>query len=465
MTKYDELKELNKQSQATVGKQGERVWVFPKKPKGNYHQWRVVVSLLLLTILLGTPFIKYNDQPLFLFNIFERKFIIFGSIFWPQDFYIIVVAFLTLIVFIVLFTVVYGRIFCGWVCPQTIFMEMVFRKIEYWIEGDFLKQKKLANQVWDFEKTWKKSLKHLVFFAMAVIISHVFWSYIISWDEVYRIVSEPIADHTLGFITLLIFSIAFYWVFAFFREQVCIIACPYGRLQGVMLDKNSLTVIYDFIRGESREKNTKHRSETAGDCIDCHQCVDVCPTGIDIRNGTQLECINCTACMDVCDDIMTLVDKPKGLIRVDSEDGIEKGVKFKFNARIKAYTAVLILLMGVLALFIFNRSDVEASVLRGRGQLYYKTDDGQIKNLYKVVLLNKTTKDFDLSPKLMSHKGQVDLAIGKSLKLLSQSNVEQVMIITINPKNLNHIKNEIEIGFYDKDGLLITSTESKFLAP
>lgn len=465
MTKYEELKEINKQTQGTVNLQGERVWVYPKKPKGKYYNWRTILSVFLLAILLGTPFIKYQNQPIFLFNIFERKFILFGSIFWPQDFYIIVIAFLTMVVFIVLFTVVYGRIFCGWICPQTIFLEMFFRKIEYLIEGDYLKQKKLDKQEWDFEKIWKKGLKHLIFFVLSSFIAHVFWAYIISWDNVYAIVSEPIGDHVLGFISIVVFSIAFYWVFAFFREQVCIIACPYGRLQGVMLDKNSLTVIYDFLRGEPREKHNKKREEKVGDCIDCNQCVDVCPTGIDIRNGTQLECVNCTACMDACDNVMDLIKKPKGLIRIDSEDGIEKGKPFKVDARIIAYSVVLVLLMGVLSFFLFNRSDVEANVMRGKGQIYYITKDGNIKNIYNLKLINKTAYDYTLHPKILTHKGELKLVTDSVLHLPAQGMAEETMIIEIDRKLLKHLRNDIKIGFYDAENKLICESKSKFLAP
>ena len=465
MNTYEERKEQNKQQVSTISKQGERVWVFPKKPKGSFHNKRVWVSLFLLVILFGVPFLEMNGQPLFLFNVIERKFIIFGNIFWPQDFYIVVIGFLTALVFIVLFTVVYGRVFCGWLCPQTIFMEIVFRKIEYWIEGDFRKQKKLDKQEWDFEKVWKKGLKHLIFLAIASLISHTFWAYIIGLDEVVKILHEPIKEHVVGFIALTVFTGAFYWIFAWFREQVCIIACPYGRLQGVMLDKNSLTVIYDFLRGEPREKNKKVREPNAGDCIDCNQCVDVCPTGIDIRNGTQLECVNCTACIDACDDIMELVNKPKGLIRIDSEHGVEEGKKFTFNKRVLSYTLVLVVLVSVLGSLLFLRDDVEATVLRSQGQLFQKTDHGTIRNLYKANIINKTADTLLITPQLLSHKGSIEKVSTEQWKLNPQGILDDVFFIEIPRDQLLPFNNEIEIGFYDENGKEITRAESKFLAP
>lgn len=464
---YEQNKELSKQSIGTINKQGERLWITPKKPKGSFHNKRLIVSLVLLVFLFGVPFLKMNDQPLFLFNVIERKFILFGVIFWPQDFYLIVIGFLTALVFIVLFTVIFGRVFCGWVCPQTIFMEMVFRKIEYWIEGDFRQQKKLMKQEWDFEKIYKKGFKHLIFIFLASLISHTFWSYIIGVDQVITILKEPISEHVTGFIALSIFTIAFYWVFSSFREQVCIIACPYGRLQGVMLDRNSLTVIYDFLRGEPRERNKKIReSSNTGDCVDCHQCVDVCPTGIDIRNGTQLECVNCTACIDACDDIMARVNKPKGLIRIDSEDGVANKVPFRIDKRIIAYSTVLLILIGVLTTLLFIRDDIEATILRSQGQLFKKTEDGKnIRNLYKINVINKTMDTIPIAPKLISHTGKIEKVGGENWVLLPQGIVEDVFFIEIPRTELRPFNNEIEVQLINDKGEVITSTETKFLAP
>jgi cytochrome c oxidase accessory protein FixG len=275
---------------ATITKEGKRNWIYAQKPKGKFYNARSILSIFYLAVFFSLPFIRVHGNPFFLFNVLERKFIFFGVIFWPQDFFIFGIGMLTFILFVVLFTVVYGRVFCGWACPQTIFMEMVFRKIEYWIEGDANHQRTLNKAPYTSQKIIKKGFKHIVFFAIAFIIANTFLAYIIGTDELFEMMREPLAEHVGGFISLLVFTGAFYGVYAFFREQVCLIVCPYGRLQGVMLDKNSILVAYDYLRGEPRAKFKKNEERTKGDCIDCHQCVNVCPTGIDIRHGTQLEC-------------------------------------------------------------------------------------------------------------------------------------------------------------------------------
>ena len=243
---------------ATVDKSGKRKWIYPKKPKGRFYNYRKIVSYLLLVILFGLPWVKFEGQPFFLLNVLERKFILFGVYFSPQDFYLFVIAMLISIVFIALFTVVFGRLFCGWVCPQTIFMEMVYRRIEYFIEGDYNAQKRLDKEPWTYGKISKKLLKQAIFFGIAVFISNTFLAYIIGIDEVIKIATEPIDKNVEGFISMIIFSFVFYGVFASLREQVCTTICPYGRLQGVLLDDSSLAVYYDFKRGEPRGKIRKN---------------------------------------------------------------------------------------------------------------------------------------------------------------------------------------------------------------
>ena len=283
---------------ATIDQQGKRAWIFPKKPVGRFYEYRKVVSYFLLAFLFSAPFIKIGGNQFILLNVLERRFNIFGFPFWPQDFHIFVIMMIIGVVFVIFFTVAYGRIFCGWICPQTIFMEMVFRRIEYWIDGDRGKQIRLDKMSWNAEKIRKRVLKWTVFLLISFLIANIFLAYLIGGDKVIQYVSEGPAAHLSTFISLSIFTGVFYFVFAWFRDQVCVIACPYGRLQGVLLDNKSIVVAYDYKRGEKeagRAKFKKKEDRVAsgkGDCIDCFQCVHVCPTGIDIRDGTQLECVN-----------------------------------------------------------------------------------------------------------------------------------------------------------------------------
>ena len=455
----------------TINDEGKRSWVYPKKPKGFWYDKRKIVSYFLLIILFAAPFIKIKGNQFLLFNVLERRFNIFGFPFWPQDFYLFVISMIIGIVFITLFTVVFGRIFCGWICPQTIFMEMVFRRIEYWIDGDRNAQRKLNKQPWNGEKIRKRVTKWFIFFIISFLIANIFLAYIIGSDVLLQYVTDGPAAHVSTLISLLIFTGVFYFVFAWFREQVCIIACPYGRLQGVLLDNKSIVVAYDHQRGEGengRKKFRKNEDRHAlghGDCIDCDQCVHVCPTGIDIRNGTQLECVNCTACIDECNTIMEKINLPKGLIRYTSEDEISKNEKFKFTARMKGYSAVLGILVTVLIGLLFLRNDLEAKVLRQPGQLYQHVDEHTISNLFMYKIINKTTNDFEnVTFKLMSKEGKVNMVANDEFTVPKQGLTEGRLFVELNENQLDGDKTKVVLGVYS-NGKLIETTSATFLGP
>ncbi|MFN0213898.1 MAG: cytochrome c oxidase accessory protein CcoG [Saprospiraceae bacterium] len=415
---------------ATVDARGKRIWLYPKKPSGRYYKWRTWVTAAFLLAFFTLPFIKVDGEQFLLFNILERKFVLFGLLFTPQDFHLFGLAMLTFIVFIILFTVIFGRLFCGWVCPQTVFMEMIFRKIEYWIEGDAGEQRRLAQSPWTATKIRKKLLKHGIIYGLALIFTNFFLAYLIGMDEVLKIIREPIDQHWGGFIAMIVFSLAFYSVFAVLREQVCTTICPYGRLQSVLLVKDSIVVAYDHVRGEPRTKLKKEKIaeyhdpgkkiqsavpppiSKAGDCIDCNLCVAVCPTGIDIRNGTQLECTNCTACIDACDSIMEKINRPLGLVRYDSMTGIALGQRKIFTPRVYAYTGVLLALLALDVFLIARRGLVETIILRSPGQLYQQKDDTHLTNLYTYVLINKTTRELPVQLKINTPGAQIQV-VGK----------------------------------------------------
>lgn len=375
-------------------KDGKRLWIYPGRIIGKFYRYRTYFSYFLLILLFGLPWLEVDKHPVFLFNVLERKFIFWGVPFFPQDFHLVAFGLVTFIIFISLFTVIFGRIWCGWACPQTIFMEMLFRKIEFWIEGDDKSQRRLDSAPWNSEKIIKKSTKHGLFFLLSFAIANTFLLYLIGKNEWLKLISEPPIQHITGLILILIFTAVFYFVFARFREMVCMVVCPYGRLQGVLLDNNSIQVNYDHQRGEPRGKLSQDKN-TVGDCIDCAWCVRVCPTGIDIRNGSnQLECIGCTACIDACDQVMEKTHRPAGLIRYDSVNGILAGIKPKFTLRMGAYITVLIGLIGILGFLLFNRMNWEATLLRAPGQTFQIDEKkNEISNLYNLEILNKSYQD------------------------------------------------------------------------
>ncbi|MBT0810542.1 cytochrome c oxidase accessory protein CcoG [Litoribacter ruber] len=448
----------------TVDQSGKRVWLYPKMPKGKFTNCRHVVNSILLILLFAGPFIRINEQPVLMLNILERKFIIFGQIFWPQDFYLFGLAMIVIVVFVVLFTVVYGRIFCGWICPQTIFMEGVFRRIEYWIEGDWTARKKLDKQEWNAEKVWKKGIKHLIFLLISFLISNTFLAYIIGSEELLKIITEPPTEHLSGFIAILAFTGAFYGVFAFFREQVCTNVCPYGRLQGVLLDKKSIVVAYDYKRGENRgkfRKNEDRQASLKGDCVDCSLCVSVCPTGIDIRNGTQLECINCTACIDACDSIMDNVGLAKGLIRYDSEENIAEGKSgFHWNVRSIAYTVVLIVISTLLTGLLFIRTEIDATILRTPGMMPQSHEDGRVSNLYNYKIINKTNKEMILE--MESLTGVSNLVGKKQITLPAQGTAEGALFIYMDEGEMSGLSQQVVLQITEA-GRPLKKVKTKFI--
>lgn len=452
---------------ATVDAEGKRIWVYPKKPAGYYHKLRIAVSIILLTLFFVGPFITYQGRPFILLNLFERRFILLGQPFWPQDFFLLALTLIIFFIFIALFTVVFGRVWCGWACPQTLFMEMVFRKIEYWIEGDANDQRKLNKAPWTASKIFKKISKQAVFLLISVLISHVAMAYLIGVEQVKQIVQEPPTEHMAGFLGLVGFTAIFYGVFAYFREQACVAVCPYGRLQGVLLAKESIVVAFDWLRGEPRGKLKKNvvTENKLGDCIDCKLCVHVCPTGIDIRNGTQLECVNCTACIDACDDVMVKINKPKGLIRYSSVAAIEQGMQKLFTSRVAGYSFVLIALLVGLSYLIFTREDIEVTILKAPGTLYTKSEDGQITNLYNIEFVNKTFDDIALELKTEAPDGATLTRIGGSGIVVPKEGIGKGLFMIKVPEDLvKSTKMDISIGVYKEGKLMFVST-AKFIGP
>lgn len=455
-------------SVGTMDDSGKRVWVFPRKPHGKFTNYRNIVAYVLLALFFVIPFLKINGNPLLLINIVERHFFIFGQPFYPQDFFILALGAITSIVFVILFTVVFGRIFCGWICPQTIFLEMVFRKIDYLIEGDRNKQMKLDRQEWNTEKIWKRSLKWSIFIIISLLITHWMFMYIVGYQEVLTMIKEGPFNNFTSFLVMIIFTAAFYFTFAWFREQVCTLVCPYGRLQGVLIDKQTINVYYDFKRGENRSKWRKgedRKAEGKGDCIDCNQCVVVCPTGIDIRDGQQLECVNCTACIDACDEVMVKTGLPPGLIRYATEDEIEKEIPFQFTNRMKAYSFVLALMVAFMGFLMYNRADVEAKFIKPAGSSFF-VRDAKITNTYSYTFLNKSNKDKIITIKVLEPQhAEVSLSESNKIKIKKGDITKGTVNISFPVNEIKLSKQNISIGVYDDKGELLDTFKTYFEGP
>lgn len=434
-----------------VSREGKRKWLRPQKPAGRLHRRRVAMTVLLLALLFGAPFLRVDGHPLFLFNIIERKLILFGKMFGPHDFYLVGLMVITLIVFIILFTVVFGRLFCGWICPQTVFMEMVFRKIDYWTEGDHRTQQRLDESGWTLHKLWRKWVKYAAYAVVSFVIANTLLAHIIGTDQLKALVTSSPFEHAATFSAVVGFSVLFYWIFAWFREQACILVCPYGRLQGVLLDRNSIVIAYDHRRGEPRGKLQQGQPEGRGDCVDCNQCVAVCPTGIDIRNGTQLECVNCTACIDACDTVMEKIHKPRGLIRYASANGIAEGQSFRWTARVVGYTAVLAVLLAVVSYLLAMRTDFDVTVLRTPGMFFQERPDSSVSNVYDITIVNKTFADADLSVTLLSPRGVVEV-VGGALHAKQQGVLDAKLLLVVPPGTLRALSTPVTLAVTSGDG-------------
>ena len=456
---------IDKKATAQNKSKGKREWIYAKKPGGKLYNYRQWVGYGLLLFLFVAPFIKINGYPLLMFNIVERKFSIFGNIFYPQDLHIFMFGMLILMVFIVLFTVIYGRVWCGWTCPQTIFMELIFRRIEYLIEGDWMQQKKL-NEGGDTDaRAWKKLLKHSIFLLISFVISNLFLAYIIGVDALFKIMTDPIDQHLGGFISIVIFTLVFYGVFAHVREIVCTTICPYGRLQGVLMDENSITVAYNEYRGEPRGKQKKgENNPQKGDCVDCKLCVHVCPTGIDIRDGIQLECVSCTACIDACDEVMDKIGKPQKLIGFYSESEAATGQKTKpNNIRVIVYSVVLVLLIGVFGFMVFNRSEIDGRLLRATGSTYQFRDDGTVSNLYTLELINKSGKDIHFSLEGADTSVKVQ-KINQIDSLTRDGKATMSFFLVMDQADIKEYKTKVKVNILS-DGELVDELKTTFISP
>lgn len=373
-------------SRSSLRGDGTRNAIHPADVKGRYDVARRVVFAALIALWIALPWIEIGGNPAVFLDVEARRFFLFGLSFNAQDLWLLFFLVTGVAFLLVYMTALLGRVFCGWICPHTVFLDGVYRKIERFIEGPRERRIKRDAGAWTAEKIAVKVAKHAVFLIVSSLIAHIVLSYFVSIPRVFEMVRHRPSEHLEAFIWAIAITLVFYGHFTFFREQLCLVVCPYGRLQSVMIDDDSMVVGYDERRGEPRGKATE---QDKGDCVDCLRCVVVCPTGIDIRDGLQLDCTGCTACIDACDEVMDKLERPRGLIRYDSLNGLARKKKRVLRPRIFLYTGLLVVGAGVALFAISGRSDFEANLLRLSATAPFVVEDGKVRNAFEVHLVNK----------------------------------------------------------------------------
>ncbi|MEZ5414304.1 MAG: cytochrome c oxidase accessory protein CcoG [Opitutaceae bacterium] len=378
-------------SVTTINNDGSRPFIYPADVSGIFSIARKVSAFLLIALYLSLPWIKIGGFPAVFLDVANRRFHLFGWTFAAQDMWLTFFLISGLGFSLFFITALLGRIWCGWACPQTVFLDHVYRRIERWIEGNAIQRRKLADGPWTPEKVSKRVVKHGLYIIVSLLITHLFLAYFVSLKELWSMMHEQPAEHWSAFVFVFLAAGVLYFNFAWFREQLCIVICPYGRLQSAMIDDHSLIVGYDAKRGEPRGKLG---TTGTGDCVDCNRCVHVCPTGIDIRQGLQMECIGCTACIDACDDVMRRIHKPTGLIRYDSQTALAGGKTRWWRPRTMLYGVLLVVGISVASWAVSTLKPANASITRITGAPYIVTEDA-VRNQFLIRLLNKRAEITD----------------------------------------------------------------------
>ncbi len=392
-----DFRDLPEDRLATTDAEGNRLWIIPARVRGHWKNRKTIFHIVLLAIFVLTPWLRWGGSPIVLFDIFNRQFVFFGKVFASHDAPLLFFVLGILGFGLIIATALYGRVWCGWACPQTVFIEQVFRRIETWVVGNRAAQLAARKAPMQWKHIRRNTLKWILFVLVSTILAHTFIAYFVSWEKLLQMMQQPPEESWTTFLFVIVFTGLILFDFAWFREQFCIIMCPYGRFQSVLMDQNSVTVSYDYNRGEPRVRGLKKDQDPSlGDCIDCYKCVSVCPTGIDIRRGTQLECIGCTACIDACDEVMEKVNRPKGLIRYASQNELEGQAQAFWSPRLFGYLGVMGLLIGGFIFTLSQHQSFYVAILRQNQRPYVVTESGLMNN-FKMHLKNPTFEPVEYS--------------------------------------------------------------------
>ena len=455
-------KKPNLTSVTTINEDGSHFTLHPADVHGRFTTARRIFALFILAIYVALPWININGHPAVFLDVAERRFHLFGLTFLARDLWLgfFFISGLGFSLFFI--TSLFGRLWCGWACPYTLFLEHVYRRIERWIDGDAAARRKLDRSPWDGSKIAKRVVKHAIYLLVSAIVAHIFLSYFVSIPKLYGYMQESPLKHFGTFALVAFITVALYFAFSWFREQFCIILCPYGRIQSALTDDDTTVIGYDEMRGEPRGKKG---SSGAGDCINCSRCVQVCPTGIDIRNGLQMECIGCAACVDACDTIMEKIDRPKGLVRYDSLNGLKGQSRRILRPRIIVYSLMLALGASMLGFALTKVHDVDMVATRMRGMPYF-VDQDSVRNQFQLRLLTKRNVPTTFSIDLKDAPDWLRMSGCEQPITVGAQGEQQVTLVLFTPREeYTTDKIEVTIRSRSEPGGTVIERKVDFLGP
>ena len=447
MTLTSNAPEAREQVLSTLNRDGSRRLIRPKVSKGRYWRRRLAVGWSLIAIFTLLPILRMNGKPLVLLDVPAREFTLFGTTFLPTDTFLLMMLLFSIFVGIFLITAIWGRVWCGWACPQTVYMELLYRPLETLIEGGRSRQLEMDRD----GPSPRRLLKYPTFFVVSAFLANTFLAYFVGWERLLDWITSPPTQQPAAFTLVLVVTLLMFLDFGWFREQTCIVACPYGRFQSVLLDRQSLIVGYDPSRGEQRAPLRADRPDEAGDCIDCHLCVSTCPTGIDIRDGLQMECIHCTQCMDACDAVMDKIRRPRGLIRYTSEAELESGRRRFLRPRVFVYTGLLVVMFGTLTVALAGKRSADLTLLRGLGAPYTELASSEIANQIRLKIANRSDSDRTYAFELLGAP-EVELLAPENPLAVAAGRTETTAAFVNAPRDL-FVDGELTVRLRVSDGV------------